>query len=102
MPTCPECAQLLPPEVMRCPACGHTRTRRLEPHESVDDHDEERDRDELLAAAIAQEAIDGPPPAWAGRGDAAGGLPSIPPRKPEGEGDVLPEPSRRWSWRRKR
>jgi hypothetical protein len=107
MATCPECAQLLAPEVAKCPACGHDlRLRRVQLDEPVA-HDDEQDRDELLTAAIVAEGPNKPPPPW---------VPSLedrlrpvidlrtPPELVDGEelGDLVPAGGdRRPFWRRR-
>jgi len=64
MPTCPECAQLVPADVARCPRCGHDLHARPLPPERRSDRDPEQDADELLAAVIATDAAPHPPAPW--------------------------------------
>ena len=55
MSKCPECAQILAPDAVRCPRCGNDLHARRLPPERRSDRDEQADADELLAAAIATE-----------------------------------------------
>ena len=106
MPTCPQCAQLLPPEATRCPACGgDLHTRKLPPEPL--DRDEVQDDDELLAAAIATGGAGKPPPwvpplpdvedDYAPRVAPPGG---VGPRPEHSEEDVVPTPRKRRFWQR--
>ena len=101
MSTCPQCSQLLAAEATSCPACGHDlHTRRLA--DPPLDRDPERDRDELLSAAIADEGMSAPPPRWVASLEAR--LAPTPAPLVEGEvvADVLPEPEKKPRWRRRR
>ena len=61
MSMCPACAQIVAPEVKRCPACGtDLRVRRLA--NVRPDHDDELDAELLLSATIAEAGTGGPPP----------------------------------------
>ena len=100
MATCPKCAELLPADASACPACGNDLFARPPLPEYVEDRDEEKDRAELLTAAIAAEGTSVPPPPW---------VPSLEPPKPtdpvllEGDElrDVVPVGGSKRRWRRK-
>ena len=95
---CHECGQILPAEGDHCPACGVRLIRQMALREPVAEPDDERDRDQLIAALIADEAP-GPrvPRTPLGPIEPTIVVPAVPRTlQADLEGDVLPAPRRRW------
>lgn len=97
---CHECGQLLPPAATdHCPACGVRLIPQMALREPTPEADEERDRDQLIAALVAdQPARPRVPRTPLGPIESTIVVPAVPRTlQAELEGDVLPAPRRRWA-----